>query len=114
MRDPGHAVRTRVGTAIRRLRLQRRLSQERLAELAGTSGKYVGEIERAQVNATIDVLADLAAALSVDAGDLFAAPRGRQRSETARLIALEELNQIAAIVARVKGPATLRAKRPSR
>jgi transcriptional regulator with XRE-family HTH domain len=114
MRDPGHAVRTRVGTAIRRLRLQRRLSQERLAELAGTSGKYVGEIERAQVNVTVDVLADLAAALSIDVVDLFAPPRGRQRSDRARLIALEDLNQMAAIVARVKGPGTLRSKRPAR
>jgi transcriptional regulator with XRE-family HTH domain len=114
MRDPGPAIRTRVGTAIRRLRLQRRLSQEGLAERAGTSGKYVGEIERGQGNVTVDILAHIARALSVDAGDLFTPPRGRQRSETARLIPLADLDHIGAIVARAKGPGTLRSKRPSR
>src|SRR5688500_13520912 len=111
MRDPGHAIRTRVGRSIRRLRLQRRLSQERLAELAGTSGKHVGEIERARVNATLDILAGIAGALSIDVGDLFAPARARQRAESARLVPLDDLDQIAAIVERAKGPAALRPKR---
>jgi transcriptional regulator with XRE-family HTH domain len=111
MGDPGHAIRTRVGRAIRRLRLQRRVSQERLAELAGTSGKHVGEIERGQVNVTLDILADIARALSIDVAYLFAPARGRQRAESARLVPLDDLDQIAAIVERAKGPATLRPRR---
>ena len=114
MRDPGHAVRTRVGTAIRRLRLQRRLSQEALAELAGTSGKYVGEIERAQVNVTVGILADIAGALSIDVIDLFTPPRGRERFENARLVPLADLDHITTIVARARGPARLRSKRRPR
>jgi transcriptional regulator with XRE-family HTH domain len=115
MRDPGHAIRTRVGGAIRRLRLLRNFSQERLAELAGTSGKHVGQIERGHVNVTVDILGRIARALSSDVADLFPRPRGRQRSKTApEVITRDQVDQIIAIgetLQRLRGP---RSKRSSR
>jgi transcriptional regulator with XRE-family HTH domain len=56
---------------VRRLRLERRLSQERLAELAGLSYKHVGRIELAHAEPGADVLVRLARALAVPVGELF-------------------------------------------
>jgi transcriptional regulator with XRE-family HTH domain len=115
MPDSGHAIRTRVGRALLRFRLQRHLSQDKLAELADSSGKHVGQIERGDVSATLDVLGRLADALSVDAADLFPRPRGRQSSKTALLvITRDEVDQIIDIGERVKALRAPRSKRASR
>ncbi|HTM24616.1 MAG TPA: helix-turn-helix transcriptional regulator [Vicinamibacterales bacterium] len=115
MRHSGRATRTRVGRAIQRFRLLRRLSQERLAELAGRSWKHLGQIERGQVNASLDVLESIAQALAIDIGDLFPPPRGRRRSKAAmRLITVDEIDQILEIAGRVKGVRVARSKRASR
>jgi transcriptional regulator with XRE-family HTH domain len=115
MRDPGRAIRTRVGRAIRRIRLLRRLSQERLAELAGSSGKYLGQIERGQVNVSLDVLDRIATALAIDFADLFPHPRGRRRSKTALLLITgDEVDRIDEITRRVRGLRAPRSKRSSR
>jgi transcriptional regulator with XRE-family HTH domain len=60
-----------LGSQLRRLRLERRLSQERLAELAGLNYKHIGRIELAKVEPGADVLVRLARALRVSVGDLF-------------------------------------------
>ena len=60
-----------LGAELRRLRLDRDLSQERLAELAGCSYKYLGRIELATANATAVKLIRLARALGVPTGRLF-------------------------------------------
>jgi transcriptional regulator with XRE-family HTH domain len=60
-----------LGAQLRHLRLERQLSQERLAELAGLSYKYVGRIELAKADPGADVLVRLARALTVSVGDLF-------------------------------------------
>lgn len=60
-----------LGAQLKRLRLERRLSQERLAELANLNYKYIGRIEGAKANAGADVLVRLARALSVPVGALF-------------------------------------------
>lgn len=112
MRDSGRAIRTRVGRAIRRHRLARGFSQERLAELAGSSGKHLGEIERGQVNVTLDILGRIADALAVDAADLFP-PHGRRRSNTF-LISRDQIDRIIAIAAGVKGARSPRTKRAPR
>src|SRR5438105_3741820 len=88
MQEQGRATRTRVGKAIRRLRLQRGFSQERLAELAGNSAKHVGQIERGEVNVGIDVLNRIAVALAADVGDLFAQPRGTRRRPPSAVFAI--------------------------
>jgi transcriptional regulator with XRE-family HTH domain len=54
-----------LGTRIRELRKQRKLTQERLAELADIDISYLGNIERGRENPTVAVLEKLAAALSL-------------------------------------------------
>jgi transcriptional regulator with XRE-family HTH domain len=62
-----------LGGRIRLLREQRGLSQEKLAERAGLTSKFLGEVERIETNPSTTSIARLAAALSVNVGDLFEA-----------------------------------------
>ena len=68
---PRPAVLRPLGAQLRRLRLERRLSQESLAELAGLNYKYIGRIELAKADPGADVLVRLARALAVPVGELF-------------------------------------------
>lgn len=68
---PPPAILKPLGAQLRRLRLERQLSQERLAELAGLHYKYIGRIELAKADAGADVLVRLARALAVPVGELF-------------------------------------------
>jgi len=61
-----------LGAQLRRLRLERDLSQERLAELARLNSKYLGRVELAKSEPGADVLVRLARALAVSVGELFA------------------------------------------
>jgi len=65
---PSH--RRTVGQNIRAYRKQARMSQEKLAEKADLSYKYVGEVERGCVNISLDSLARIAKALKVKVRDL--------------------------------------------
>jgi XRE family transcriptional regulator, regulator of sulfur utilization len=56
-------LRERFGSALQRQRNQRGISQTKLAELAGLSPKYVGEIERGEANVSIDLQERLCVAL---------------------------------------------------
>lgn len=60
-----------LGDQLRHLRLERKLSQERLAELAGLNYKYLGRIELAKADPGADVLVRLSRALAVPVGELF-------------------------------------------
>jgi XRE family transcriptional regulator, regulator of sulfur utilization len=62
----------RFGDALRRLRNERGLSQERLAEAANLTADYVGFVERGENVPTLTVILKLAGALNVDACDLLA------------------------------------------
>jgi transcriptional regulator with XRE-family HTH domain len=62
-----------LGERVRLLRGQRGLSQEKLAERAGLTSKFLGEVERVETNPSTTSIARLAAALSVNVGDLFEA-----------------------------------------
>ena len=53
------------GLNVKRLRLERGLSQEALAAEAGLAMRHLGRIERGQANPTLDVLERLAVALRV-------------------------------------------------
>lgn len=64
-----------VARNIRRLRLERRLTQEVLAVDAGIDRTYVSRLERGLENPTVAVLEKLAGALSSNIEDLFRAPR---------------------------------------
>jgi len=56
---------------VRRLRKERGLSQEELAEAAGVHRTYVGMIERGEKNVTIYNIERLAQALNVSPGSLL-------------------------------------------
>lgn len=64
-------LRGRVGSRLRQLRLGHRLTQEQLAERAGLSHKFVGEVERGRANPTLTTLAALGDALGVGLVDLL-------------------------------------------
>lgn len=59
------------GASVRQLRLERNLSQEELASLAGLHRTYIGMVERAEKNLTLTSIAKIARALGVPARDLL-------------------------------------------
>ena len=59
-----------VGQHIRAYRKQTGLSQEKLAEKASLSYKYLGEVERGYVNVSLDSLMRIAKALKLKLSDL--------------------------------------------
>ncbi|TXM99074.1 helix-turn-helix transcriptional regulator [Methylobacterium sp. WL64] len=63
-----------VGWNLRRLRVERGLSQERLALAAEIDRAYVGRVERGRENVTITTLEALARALGVAVAALFVEP----------------------------------------
>ncbi|OJY63862.1 MULTISPECIES: helix-turn-helix transcriptional regulator [unclassified Rhizobium] len=65
-------VRQTIGWNLRRLRVAKGLSQERLAFEAGIDRSYVGRVERGTENVTVGTLEALAKVLSVNVSELFA------------------------------------------
>ncbi|WP_082006235.1 helix-turn-helix domain-containing protein [Ensifer sp. ZNC0028] len=65
-------IRQTIGWNLRRLRVAKGLSQERLALEAGIDRSYVGRIERGLENVTVSALEALAAVLGSNVRDLFA------------------------------------------
>jgi transcriptional regulator with XRE-family HTH domain len=59
---------------LRRIRVKRGLSQERLAFDAGVDRSYVGGLERSEENPTVDVLDRLAKTLAVPISEFFISP----------------------------------------
>ena len=47
------------------------MTQEKLGEKAGVSYKYIGEIERGEVNPSLDILVRLTQVLDVSPNELF-------------------------------------------
>jgi transcriptional regulator with XRE-family HTH domain len=66
-----------LATNLRKARYAKRLTQEELADLAGLSARYIGDIEQAKYAATVRVLGQLAEALRIDPCDLICRPRRR-------------------------------------
>ena len=90
-----------LGQRLRALRKQRALSQERLGERSGLSGKFIGEVERGEKSISIDSLYRVSVALEIplrdltdvrernqppneDAEKIFALIAGRRRSDDLR------------------------------
>jgi len=63
-----------LGWNVRRLRVAKGLSQERLALAAGIDRAYAGRVERGQENVTLAVIEAIAGCLSVPIRDLFQPP----------------------------------------
>ena len=64
-------LRARLARNLRRLRAERGLTQEEVAERADLNRNYVGMIEREENAPTVDAIERIAAALQVDAVALF-------------------------------------------
>ena len=62
---------TKFGDRVKVLRKEKGLSQEELAHLAGLHRTYVGMIERAEKNVTLNNIEKIANALEVDIYELF-------------------------------------------
>ena len=60
-----------LGRTVRRLRIERGLSQEELADLSGLHRNYIGGIERGERNVGVRALFSLARGLGVPAQELF-------------------------------------------
>lgn len=56
---------------LRRLRIERGLSQEALADIAGINRSYVSYLETEKYSASVDKIESLAAALQVDPLELL-------------------------------------------
>ncbi len=67
----GGEARERIACKLRLLRTERRLSQEKMAELANFHRTYVSQLERCVTNISIDGLERLAMALGVDVSALL-------------------------------------------
>jgi transcriptional regulator with XRE-family HTH domain len=65
MSTPPSDLQGAFGRAVRRLRLERSLSQEKLAEEAGLHRTYVGDIERGRRNISLVNIDRVAGALAV-------------------------------------------------
>jgi len=68
-----------VGANIRRLRIERGLTQDRLASLSGQDLSYLHRVERGVTILSVAVLVSIAAALEVSPGSLFRPTRIPQR-----------------------------------
>lgn len=60
-----------IGERIRSYRMKRGLSQDSLGEFADVHGKYIGQLERGEKNATIESIGKIAKALDVPFEVLF-------------------------------------------
>jgi len=72
-------LRTAFGARLRRLRAERGLSQEQLAERADTHWTYISGIERGVRNPGLNMLGRLATALDFSLSDLVADLRADDR-----------------------------------
>jgi len=69
-RDDPNSARATLAANLRRLRAERNISQEALADQAGIHRNYLGGIERCERNVGLDNLGKIAKALSVSLAEL--------------------------------------------
>ena len=66
-----YQLRNEFACKLKELRLQAKMSQEKLGEEAGLHRTYIGSIERGERNISIDNIEKLAKALKTEAGNFF-------------------------------------------
>ena len=71
LRKPSKSLIDTLAENIRRMRHERGLSQEELADICGLHRTYVGSVERGERNVTLSSLELLATALGVSVVDLL-------------------------------------------
>lgn len=90
------------GNAVRALRTERGIAQERLAAIAGLDRAFMSRIERGKTNAALATMAAVAEGLEIGLDTLFAEVE-RQRRGTSKLPAKSPIK--APIKAPAKAPA---------
>lgn len=70
-KQSNNVLRQRIALNIKRLRSEKGLSQEKLAELADFHRTYISQLERCVTNISVDGLERVAHALDVDIMELF-------------------------------------------
>lgn len=75
------------GLCLKRLREQRNLTQEQLAEMIGKTGDGISQIERGIIAPSFETLDLLAKALGVPVRDLFGIDEAEASPKRARLLA---------------------------
>ena len=83
-------IRTVLAQKMRFLRFTRGWSQEVLAELAGLHRTYISQIERGQVNVSIDNLEKLANAFELPVPELLTPPSPADLAEHFKDLGIEE------------------------
>ncbi len=63
-------------TNVKRVRQEKGISQEKLADLSGLHRTYISAVERERRNISIENIEQIAKALDVDAASLFAVKEG--------------------------------------
>ena len=84
----GDDPRIHLGVAVRKYRLERGFSQERLAQLAGIHRNYAGAVERGERNVAIVNLVRIARALGISVSKLLEGvdvPHERSSARAARM-----------------------------
>jgi transcriptional regulator with XRE-family HTH domain len=75
-------MRKLVGQNVRRIRLERGLTQEQFCDLSGFSQQYVSGLETGRRNPTVVTIYELAKALGVSHLDLVQPPTSRQKRQS--------------------------------
>ena len=60
-----------IGQRVRNYRIEKGLSQEKLAELSGCHPTYIGQVERGEKNATLESIEKIASAMNISLAQLF-------------------------------------------
>ena len=71
-------MRKLVGRNVRRIRQKKGLTQEKFAEVSGSSQQYISSLERGRRNPTVVTLYELATALGINHIELVRPTKGRQ------------------------------------
>ena len=71
MKDLRDITRKKLGARIKELRKSAGLTQEELGEKATLNYKFIGELERGQVNVSVDSIVKIAEALGINIVDFF-------------------------------------------
>jgi len=96
-------VRKFLGQRLRALRKEHGLSQERLGERSGLSGKFIGEVERGEKSISIDSLYHVSVALDIPLRELTDV-----RADKPAGVPTEEVEKIFALISGRRRPEDLR------
>ena len=92
-------IRKFIGQRLRALRKEKGLTQDKLGELSGLSGKFIGEVERGQKSISIDSLYAVAVALQTPLRALVDIRPGDQQPQQPPVQPLEDVDRIYALIA---------------